>query len=161
MKRYISQVLTYKQNAEIGENVMKHQWKRLVREQPEESRIKIQLLKCGSDDPPTRKNGDVHVECEIECRVTTPFEELPYFEDSEGETWREIHFELEMRPCGTMLEFAAYYNGRRQPPVRVHPPCANAPNITEGVRREDMALVPASEAVQAAPPAVQELAVNP
>ena len=154
------QFLIFEQNAEIGENVLKHQWKRLVREEPDERRIKIQLLKCESNDPPTRKNGDVHVECEIECLVTTPFEELPYFEDSEGETWREIHFELEMRSYGTMLEFAAYYNGRRQPSVRVHPPCANAPSTSEGVPRENMALVPVAKDVQADPPTVQELAVN-
>jgi len=137
-----------------------------VREPPEENRIKIQLLKCGSDDPPTRKTGDVHIECEIECRVTTPFEELPSFEDNDGETWREIHFELEMRPCGTMLEFAAYYNGRRQPPVRVHPPCTNVPNTAQETRREEMAAGQAVEAVEAvpaaqsAPPERQELAVD-
>lgn len=77
------------------------------------------------------------MECEIECRITTPFEELPSFEDGDGEVWREIHFELEMRPCGTMLEFAAYYNGKRQPAVRVHPPCGNAADTAQEIHREN------------------------
>jgi hypothetical protein len=89
---------------------------------PPRNRFSVTLLKCGNDNPPSRKTAEVEPEAEIVCTISTPFDELPVFNNFNGEVWRDVQFEVEMKPCGTMIEFAAYYRGQRQRPVVINPP---------------------------------------
>jgi hypothetical protein len=57
--------------------------------------------------------------------VNTPFEQLLQFTNPQGEIWKNLEFQVEMKPCGTMLEFAVYYNGQRQQALKVNPPFAS------------------------------------
>lgn len=61
-------------------------------------------------------------EGEIICQVNTPFDQLPQYETPTGEVFKDVQFQVEMRPMGTMLEFAALYDGQRQRALQVIPP---------------------------------------
>jgi hypothetical protein len=64
----------------------------------------------------------VHIDSEIVCEINTPMEELPDFRNDSGETYRIINFEIEMKPCGITLEFAAWYRNQRQRALKIEPP---------------------------------------
>jgi hypothetical protein len=65
------------------------------------------------------------VEGEIVCQVNTPFDQLPQYTNQNGEVWKSLEFRVEIKSCGTMLEFATYFNGQRQTVLQVIPPFAS------------------------------------
>ena len=112
------------QNESIGNEVVRYDWSRKIRSPPLRNRFTVTLLKCDRDTPPRRIEQDVLVEGEIVCQVNKPFHEMPQSTNPQGEVWRSLDFEVEMKPCGTMLEFAAYYDGQRQTALKVVPAVA-------------------------------------
>jgi hypothetical protein len=90
------------------------------------NRFTIILLRCDRPSPPPRKEDDVRQEGVINCIVDTPFEQLSQHTNPQGEVWRNLDFQVEMKPQGTMLEFAVYYQGMRQRSLQVNPPFATA-----------------------------------
>ncbi|KAH6702000.1 hypothetical protein BKA61DRAFT_561267 [Leptodontidium sp. MPI-SDFR-AT-0119] len=112
-------------NENVGDQqVIKLDWSRKIRSSLPRQRFTVTLLKCDRENPPRRKDDDVRVEGEIVCQVNTPFDQLPQYTNREGEVWKSLDFQVEMKPCGTMLEFAAYFNGQRQRALQVNPPFA-------------------------------------
>ncbi|KAK0100415.1 hypothetical protein ONS95_008363 [Cadophora gregata] len=116
---------------QMNENVTAHQfirldWSRKIRSPLPRQRFTVTLLKCDRENPPRRRNDDVRVEGEIVCHINTPFDHLPQYTNPNGEVWRSLDFQVEMKPCGTMVEFAAYYNGQRQRALQVNPPFATS-----------------------------------
>jgi hypothetical protein len=97
-------------------------WSRKVRSQLPHNRFTVTLLKCHRKHPPRRKDDDVEAEGEIICQVTTPFAQLPQYTSKNGQVWKSIDFQVEMKPRGTILEFAAYFDGQRQQALKVTPP---------------------------------------
>ena len=97
-------------------------WEKRVKGNLRGKRFTISLLRCDRDIPPTRQDRDVIPECEIVCEIDTPMNDLPSFINNNDETWRIIEFQVEMKPCGTTIEFAAWYKNQRQRPVQVKPP---------------------------------------
>jgi hypothetical protein len=115
-----------KQNESVGDQqIIKLDWSRKIRSQLLRNRFTVTLLKCDREIPPRRRDEDVRVEGEIVCLVNTPFDQLPQYTNRDGEVWKSLDFQVEMKPCGTMLEFAAYFNGQRQKVLHVTPPFAS------------------------------------
>jgi hypothetical protein len=97
-------------------------WSRKIQGRLPRNRFGVILFKCDRENPPTRRDEDVKQEGEIICEVNTPFDQLPQYTTPNGEIWKDVQFQVEMKPLGTMLEFAAYYNGERQRALQVVPP---------------------------------------
>lgn len=106
------------------QRVINIDWSRRIRSSLPRQRFSIVLLRCDHDDPPRRKDENVRAEGEIVCQVHTPFEHLPQYTNRDGEIWRAVDFQVEMKPIGTMLEFAVVYNNQRQHALQVNPPFA-------------------------------------
>ncbi len=112
-------------NQNVGDQqVIRLDWSRKIRSALPRQRFTVTLLKCDRENPPRRKDEGVRIEGEIVCHVNTPFDHLPQYTNRDGEVWKSLDFQVEMKPCGTMLEFAAYYNGQRQRALQVNPPFA-------------------------------------
>jgi hypothetical protein len=126
MQQKLTSTDTYSvQNENIGDTqVIRLDWSRKIRSQLPRNRFTVTLLKCDRENPPQRRDEGVTVEGEIVCQVDTPFDQLPIHANRDGDVWKSLDFQVEMKPCGTMLEFAAYYNGRRQRALQVNPPFA-------------------------------------
>ena len=88
------------------------------------NRFEVKLLKCDLNVPPTRKDSTVVEAGRIQCIVPTPYQQLQTHTSANGDIWKNIDFQVEMKVSGTVLEFAAYYNGQRQRPLHVSPPLA-------------------------------------
>jgi hypothetical protein len=52
--------------------------------------------------------------CIITCVCETPYDQLPIFTNAQGEAFRELKYEVEMRSTGALLEFTVYHNGKKQ-----------------------------------------------
>jgi hypothetical protein len=132
MRQRLNSRSTYtncKQNESVGDQqVIKLDWSRKIRSQLLHNRFTVTLLKCDRENPPRRRDEDVRVEGEIVCQVNVAFDQLPQY-TQDGEVWKSLDFQVEMKPCGTMLEFAAYFNGQRQRVLQVSPPFAPSEEV--------------------------------
>lgn len=106
------------------QTIIKLDWSKKIRTPLRGNRFTIILWRCDRPSPPPRKESDVRQEGVIICAVNTPFEQLPQYTNPHGEVWRNVEFQVEMKPQGTMLEFVVYYNGTRQRPLQVNHPFA-------------------------------------
>jgi hypothetical protein len=84
----------------------------------------VVLFHCARDNPPRRREEDVIQAGVIECVVNDPFDQLPAYTSADGEVWRVVEFQLEVKIQGTVIEFAAYYHGRKQQVLQIVPPSA-------------------------------------
>ena len=58
----------------------------------------------------------------IVCKVNTPFAELPRYTGEDGQAWRVINFQLQIKISSASLEFAACYDGQPQEALKVSAP---------------------------------------
>ncbi|KAF8853226.1 actin-like ATPase domain-containing protein [Acephala macrosclerotiorum] len=106
------------------QTIIKLDWSKNIQTPLRGNRFTINLWRCDRDVPPDRREDDVVEEGVINCTVDTPFEQLPRYTNPRGEEWRHLDFQVEMKPQGTMLQFAVFYNGTRQRALHVNPPFA-------------------------------------
>ncbi|KAI5864716.1 hypothetical protein GGS23DRAFT_561506 [Durotheca rogersii] len=72
------------------------------------------LYECEDVETPSRRTTTVKYLCDIDCKLTTPYSELPDFRTPSGEYRKKMIFEVEMMPSGASMDFAVYVNGKKQ-----------------------------------------------
>jgi hypothetical protein len=86
----------------------------LLSEPLEGNRLEFWLYQSSAKDTPTRKTKEVEPLCMITCLCETPYYQLPIFTNAQGEAFRKLAYEVEMRSTGALLEFTVYHNGKKQ-----------------------------------------------
>lgn len=116
------------------QQVLRIPWRRTFRGPLPGNRMSIVLLRSAEEIPPRRRNDAVEIECTISCNVSTPYSQLTEVRNADGDSWKSVEFELEMRPTGTVLQFVAYYQGQAQQPVTITPPFHSTDGLGEDPR---------------------------
>ncbi|CZR56001.1 uncharacterized protein PAC_05889 [Phialocephala subalpina] len=134
------------------EAIINLDWSKKIRTPLHGNRFTINLWRCDRANPPSRKENDVVLEGIINCTINPPFEQPPQYINPQGELWRNLDFQVEMKLEGTMLAFVALYNDERQRPLQVYPPFVRSVSSTVSGYLVDSSLDYRFHARQVSPP---------
>ena len=72
------------------------------------------MSRCEDEIPPNRRTSSVEHLCDIDYQLDVPFEDPEDYPAKNGEKCKKLSYEIEMVPSGASVEFAVYFNGRKQ-----------------------------------------------
>ncbi|TID21337.1 actin-like ATPase domain-containing protein [Venturia nashicola] len=92
----------------------KMDWKRYLPEHCPDPVIGVDIWQCDQTrTPPRRKESYVRKLCTINARLPA-LSELPVMTNAHGQASHVVHFDLQMTPIGTSLEWTVWINGVKQ-----------------------------------------------
>ncbi|KAF4338994.1 actin-like ATPase domain protein [Fusarium beomiforme] len=73
----------------------------------------MELFQCEDDSPPSRIEPTVKRFATIDCRSGKPYSALRHCQNSDGESFKALDFEVRMVPSGASVEFGVFIDGKR------------------------------------------------
>ena len=74
----------------------------------------IQLYRNTDELAPSKLTDGVQPLIKLTVRVDCPFEDLPEWENKDGDKFRRLSYDVEMTPTGMTMHWKCYINGKVQ-----------------------------------------------
>jgi len=97
-----------------GANPVRHSWSRTFSKDQVSPAFTETIYQCEESVRPHRLTSSIKPLCTIDYTLDVPVSTLENWVNPKGVTHKRFSFELEMKPAGATVEFAVYFDGRRQ-----------------------------------------------
>lgn len=90
-------------------------WRESIRtnENTTTATIAVSIYTCDSQTLPSRRTDNVKRGCIIKTSQPIAISHLKEYTGADGQTYKEVHYDLEVSVIGVALEFSIMYNGER------------------------------------------------